>query len=370
MDTINEDAHTTLNVKRAGDLSGIASSTRGNPFLIAHEFPVPELGARWREFLSQTECPAHYNAPDFFLEPYWKNQKPFAVLAFEREKIIGVLTGVHVDGSVVCGQISRPQVSIAGGEVGRVATDILARGLLDEAGSAKLISVFGWNWTPLHGFERLGFRKRELEGNVVLDLGLGKDALFKGFHENRKRNIRTAIKNGIEVSEVVTADDLAAYWAINSAWRQTKRKKIKDNPTFAEIELTHKLRQNRRRFLARYQGKAIAASGVRFYPGGLIEYAGNCSLDEFIHLRPNDLLLWKTVEWACEQGFAKYSLGGAHPFLRKSGGAVVPIHRYRLDRSFLRRHDLRENITTVAREFGHRLPQPVQDAVRRVLRRR
>src|ERR1017187_8244717 len=59
----------------------------------------------------------------------------------------------------------------------------------------------------------------------------------------------------------------------------------------------------------------------------------------------NDLLIWKTIQWACEQGFWKYSLGGAHPFLRKWEGTIVPIYRYRLDRTFLRRHDFREDLS-------------------------
>lgn len=111
----------------------------------------------------------------------------------------------------------------------------------------------------------------------------------------------------------------------------------------------------------------IASSAVRFYPGGLVEAASNCSLDEYLHLHPNDLLLWKTMEWACVNGFPKISLGGAHPFLRKWGGIVVPIHRYRMDRTWLRRHDVRETVRDFGRKSLHRMPPPVEKAVRRLL---
>jgi hypothetical protein len=139
----------------------------------------------------------------------------------------------------------------------------------------------------------------------------------------------------VEIFEVSTARDLSDYWDVYCAWRKTERKTIHANGDFDKAAEVHRLRTTHRRFLARYKGKAIAATTVRFYPKGLIEYSANCSIDEFNRFRPNDLLIWRTIQWACDQGFSRYSLGAAHPFLRKCGGVVVPIYRYRLDRTFL-----------------------------------
>jgi hypothetical protein len=97
-----------------------------------------------------------------------------------------------------------------------------------------------------------------------------------------------------------------------------------------------------------------------------VEYANNCSLDEFINLRPNDLLLWRTIEWACQKGFTKYSLGAAHPFLRKSGGTVTPICRYRLDRSLFHQHDLKDSARSQARSILAHLPAGISNALRRL----
>jgi len=90
--------------------------------------------------------------------------------------------------------------------------------------------------------------------------------------------------------------------------------------TFDMIETAHRLRSNHRRFLARWNGKVIAATGLRFYSGGMVDYANNCSLDEFLQLHPNDLLAWKTIQWACENGFTKYCCGSADSFFRRLGG--------------------------------------------------
>ena len=338
-------------------------------FVILHEFPTPEIEALWREFLTRAEFPAHYDTPEFFLEPYWSGQNPFAILAFDNAKVVGVLTGLHHDAEVVSGLQSRPQLCLDPKANAFVTSEILAEGLLHEAGRAKLITVYTWATTPLPAFPQRGYRFRELEGDVVLDLKVGAEALFANFAKNRRRDVRLAIRNGISVSEAITDEDLRAYWEVYSAWRKTERKRIHHDRSFAAVEKVHHMRGNHRRFLARYEGKVVAAAGVRFYSGSVIEYANNCSLDEFMKLLPNDLLFWRTIEWACRHGFKRYSLGGAHPFLRKWGGTVVPVYRYRLDRTIFRRHDMKENLADVARKLLRRMPTSWQGKIRKVLKK-
>src|SRR5215475_8540008 len=349
--------HSLLTDVKSGNTGAVTSARGCDTFLILHDYPSPEVDKLWREFLNRVDCPSHYDAPEYFLEPYWIGKRPFAVLAIDNSgRVIGVLTGLHLRGRVVCGLPARPQIRTDDTSSAILASDRLAEGLLQEAGREKLIAVFAWSGLSLPGFQRRGFLCREFAGDIVLDLRMGTDNLFKQLHESRRRNIRNAIRNGVEVSEATTPEDTAAYWRVYSAWRRTARKVIRHDHSFARIERVHSLRANHRRFLARYNGQVIAATGIRFLKGGLVEYANNCSLNEFMHLRPNDLLMWRTVQWACEQGFPKYSMGGADSFHRRSGGTVVPVCRYRLDRTFLHRHDFKESIRARARLFLEKAP--------------
>jgi hypothetical protein len=338
-------------------------------FLILHGFPSPEIETVWRGFLGRVEFPAHYDTPEFLLEPYWVDKHPFAVLAFNDTRIVGVLTGLHEGNEVVSGLSSRPQICLDPTADALSTTNLLLEGLLTEARGANLVTLYSWATSPLPVFQQRGFSVRELEGVVVLDLSAGAQALFDGFAKNRRRDVRLAIRNGIEVAEETTEEDLRAYWEVYSAWRETERKQIQHNRSLDNIARVHNMRHNHRRFLARYQGKVIAASGVRFCPGGMIEYANNCSLDEYMKLLPNDLLVWRMVEWACQHGFKRYCLGGAHPFLRKWGGTIVPIHRYRLDCSLFRRHDLKERIAGAAINLMRRMPLPLQRKIRKLFRK-
>ena len=358
-----------IHMPLAGSIQAARCATRADNTIL-HDFPPPELEVRWRDFLTRVDCPSHYNAPEFFREPYWAGKRPFAILAWGQGEIVGVLTGIHEGDEVESGQQSRPQVCLAREADPVAAGDALARGLLSEAGRAKVISVYAWSWTPLEPFKRHGFRFRQMEGDVILDLKQGADALFKQFDENRRRNIRLAARKGVEVFPASTREDVSAYYQIRAAWRQTPRKRIRGSePPIEQLQQRYRLTGNFRLFLARHSGKMIAGITLRFLPGGLLEYANGAAVEEFLHLRPNDLLQWRAIEWACAEGFRSYSLGGAHPFLSKFGGEVVPVYRYRLDRTLLHRHDLREAVLDKGRVGLRKMPRPFENAVRRLLGR-
>jgi hypothetical protein len=289
------------------------------------------------------------------------------VLALDGGEVAGIVTGLQVGGHVACGQVSRPQIVVDPGKDASAAIDALARGLLDIGGSDELITVFTWSSLQLPAFAEYGFRQRTLEGNVVLDLTLGPDTLFKQFSKDRRRNIRFAEKNGIEVTLATTPEDIAVAYEVYIAWRQTERKTVKGEVSTFEVFEESAHLKNRVTFLARLSGKAIAVNVFRFFPGGLFESAANNSLDDFLHLKPNELLQWRGIEWACRQGLRRHSLGGAHQFLRRFGGTVVPIVRYRLDRTWMRKHDLREAFQDLSRKTLKKMPPSLAKKVRRAL---
>jgi hypothetical protein len=318
--------------------------------------------------LSRVEVPAHYDCPEFFEERHWTGERHFAVLALNRGSVVGVLTGQHRGNEVLSGLRSRPQICVDMTADTNAALSSLARGLLAEAGSAKLITAYTWSSMPLRAFESFGFRRRDQEGNIVLDLTKGPETLFRQFHASRRRNIRRAIQNGVEVFQAKTMEDVETFYRLHLTWRQTTRKKISTPQIPREVfERRFYHPKNFRFFLARYSGRLIAAMTLRFCPGGLIESSDLNSLDEFLHLKPNDLLEWKGIEWACSEGFRRFSLGGAQIFHRRSGGTLIPIFRYRKDRTLLRQYDLLESGMDRARSGFRKLPGPVQKIVRRIL---
>ncbi|HEX5234142.1 MAG TPA: GNAT family N-acetyltransferase [Silvibacterium sp.] len=334
-------------------------------FKILHEFPTATLEYRWRELLKDVKTPSHYTSPEYFREPYFEGKRPFAILALVGDAVVAVLTGVHEGNAVTCGLSTRPQIQLHPEFDAVAVLGTLARGLESESIGAELVSVYSWNWLSLDPMLRHHYRSRALMGNPVLDLRVGADALLKRCDGKRRNCIRYAIKHGVEVSAAESPEEYDAFYKIYASWCEAK--KIPCYPSAVEDLAFRTTRLNRRLFVARHSGKIIAGSVFRFYPGGLIEYSRNSSLPEFQSLKPNDLLVWKAIEWACEKGFTRLSMGGSHRFLREFGGTMVPIIRYRWDRTLLRRHDRREDLVEAGRRCMSKLPPVWERKVRELI---
>jgi predicted N-acyltransferase len=205
------------------------------------------------------------------------------------------------------------------------------------------------------------FGKKQYEGVAMLDLSRGPDELLRKFSENKRRNIKRAIKYGVSVEPADDRAKVSAYYSICVEWSRRKGLPI---PGEEEFHQTIALRNNRLLLLARHEGKIIAGVVIRFFPHGVMEYAANSSLQDALHLRPNDLLHWRAIEWGCRQGMPHYSLGGAHLFLRKFGGEIVPTTRHRLDLSTFRRFAIGDWIADRAEQARPLIPDRLTTVVR------
>jgi hypothetical protein len=244
--------------------------------------------------------------------------------------------------------------------------DLLWRGIRHYArGRANRISACAWD-----RLTHTGFTEKTLAGeagNVILRLDRPAKDLFAAFSATQRNQARLAMKNGVTVKPIETDEQFAEYYELYTDW--SKMKGFDMQP----MEMQRKaidLRSNRIAFGAYLEGKLIASSTFRFCPGGVLEYAANNSRREDTKVRPNDLLVWTAVQWACEHGFKSMSMGGSHFFLRKFGGEIVPSFIYSRDETLLKIHDLREFAESVARRI-YRLvrTQIVGGIVRRAVRK-
>jgi hypothetical protein len=331
-------------------------------YLVLRDFPDPQVESLWREFLESSEIPSHYCAPEFFREPFWSGKRPFAVLALDQGRIVGAVTGIRDGHELQCGRPTRPQTCLVKGASRRKSESSLAIGILREAESSKLVSIY--SWTPLDALLEHGFRLRQTEGAVMLDLSKGPEALFREFSSDKRRNIRFSIKNGVNVQPATSREDLLEFYDLYLNWRSRKRI---DKPQISleTFERALALTDNRLVLIARHCGKVVATNSFHFYRGGLFESAANYSCPEGLYLKPNELLQWRGIEWACRQHMQLHSLAGTHPFLKGFGKTVAPIYRYYLDRTWLRQYVLREAVFDLRR----RIPKPVKLGIRRVLAR-
>jgi hypothetical protein len=333
-------------------------------FEILYDYPPPGLEQRWRRFLQDADFATHYTTPEYFREPFFQGKQPFAILSLHGDEVVGVCTGIHDGRSLKCGLAERPQVAVARDADADVIATGLAAGLWKESRACSLADVF--SWSQLNCMVRRGFSERRERGAIVLDLSLGADVLFRKFSQTRRTDIRNAIKAGVTVDLAASNAEVSGSYEVYREWGV--RKGLPAEPWEA-YEKAVSLTANRRLFVARHHGRIIASLIVRLAPGAMMEAAAIVCLENELHLHPNDLLHFRAIEWACAQGLRLYSLGGSHLFARKFGGPLVPTYRYRLDRSFLRTHTVRDVASDLMRLGAAHAPSSFVALARRLRQR-
>ena len=332
--------------------------------MILTAFPEQPVEARWREFLKQADFPAYHNTPDYFRDAFIEGRGAFAVLAMDGSDVVGVATGLQSGDRISCGHGSSPQICmVKAGDRGRIGA-VLADSLRRHACRSHAF-VAAHSWTEIPSFAEAGFRSHVLSGddhgNVVLDLTRGTDALFSAISKKRRSEVRRAIRNGIEVSELNCDTEFEQFHDIYRHWCAYKSNEVLPAELMAKA-----FRQSGNRLVlaARRNGAIVAVSTWRYSPYGVVEYAANWSKRGEASGSANDLLAWRGIEWAVDRGHTMFSMGGSHFFLR-SFGEVVPTWRYTLDHTLFRQHHVRETAHGVA----HRIYKGLPEGVRRMVNR-
>ena len=327
-----------------------------------------ELADRWNAFALAAPFASHYVTPKYFTDPYIRGSR-FAVLAEnDNREVAAVLTGVVDDERVISGMFSRPQMVFGRGVDRSRAVAALVNGVNEIDSAADLVEIYSWEPMPQFADHSMQMRpSNETTSVVMIDLADGADAIFAKFSPTRRNEIRKAVKQGlVEVKELETDQELAELYQIHCDWNERKGH---SPDSFEQMKTAVSQTENRRVFVAKASGKVIAGSFYRFCPNGVVEYAANFSMPEHQKLRPNDLIGWDAIKWACDGGFSHFSMGGSHLFLRRFGGEVMQTYRYRRDRSLFKMHDLRENAREVGAQAYRRLPENVRNGIRNILAR-
>ena len=336
--------------------------------VILTSFPDESTAAAWNDCLDDSEFAGWYTAPDYFRVQYFQRARPFAVLAVSGDVVHGIATGVLGDADMACGHSGSPQVCIRTGSHNEEVGKALAAGLRSQSlKSTRSISAFAWSETA--GFQSVGFRVRTFRpplGTILLDLSKGTDLLLRGCGDTSRYNIRRAIKEGVEVTELNIDRDFDEYYALYKHWCEAKGL----NPHPYELQrAVFATKGNRLLLVARHNGRMVGASTFRFRRPGIVEYTANVSRREERQLRQNDLLLWRAIEWSVQQKeFRYFNMAGAHTFLRRFGGHRHATYRYSLDLTAFRVRDLAETGRDVAVRVYQALPPRARQRIRKLLR--
>lgn len=176
---------------------------------------------------------------------------------------------------------------------------------------------------------------------IVLNLAPSEDELFSQLHKMKKRNIKKAKNNNVEIF-----DDANKYLQDFHLMLQDTYKRLELLPP-KPIEFYQRLLEiliplNRVRLLvAFYEGKAIASGIYLLYKKNIIFWQG-AAYREYMKLGPNDLVHWDIIKYGKANGFEKYNLLHFHDnkgveleslkkFKQGFGGVPTPYYVFNKD---------------------------------------
>ena len=232
--------------------------------------------------------------------------------AISDEEPIGIIQGAYSNYfgfGMILGVMCGPVVDLKNDD-GRNAARVLLEAIEDYAKKNRIIKariLVREEWKFDKVFDSLGYKTAGKLNEYVVNLENGVERLWKSISHNKRRNIKKAIKEGVEVFQSHDHKDLLTFYSMLVA--AEKRGGFSSYPLswFEAVWKVYKPELSRV-FLARWNGDEV--SGVFTVIHGKTVYAlAAGSFRKGWKVRPNDIMHWRVMEWACENGFARYQMG-------------------------------------------------------------
>jgi CelD/BcsL family acetyltransferase involved in cellulose biosynthesis len=142
----------------------------------------------------------------------------------------------------------------------------------------------------------------------IIPIAATADETAKAFHPSAKRAIRKAEKEGISVRVANELDDVREFYRLTVLTR--KKHGLLPQPWrfFANIHRHMIANGAGHLLLAEYEGRPIAGDMLLQFRDQMV-YKFNASDPAFLHLRPNNILLWEAIKLSVVRGCSTLDLG-------------------------------------------------------------
>jgi lipid II:glycine glycyltransferase (peptidoglycan interpeptide bridge formation enzyme) len=146
----------------------------------------------------------------------------------------------------------------------------------------------------------------------IIDLASSVDTLKGKFHHSITRGIRQAEKRGVTIRLTRSETDMDRFYTLNV----TTRKKLGVLPqpyAFFKALFRHVISQDLGfLLLAEWEGQVIAGVVFLTYKD-TIYYKFNASYENHLQKRPNHLIIWEAIRYACTNGYKYWDFGRCAP---------------------------------------------------------
>ena len=305
-------------------------------------------------------------------ETFGYMQKGFALL--DGDRVVGGLPLFEVKGFRGKRLVSSPFRDRGGILVSPGAnTELLVSEAVRTCSEGKYDFLVIKEETPL-GLELMqqqGFTESSFWITTTVDLTKGSKEIWRHLKNNAQGPVKQAERAGVDVRFAESRKEMEIFYDI--FFLRRKRMGI---PSFSKeffMGIWNGLcLEGKGRLLLAYQGRTpIAGILLLLHKEKVLDGYAASALG-FRDARPNDLLVWRAIEWASGEGYSIFDFGADSPsqksllaFKRKWAGVHKPMHHYfLLNRTgAIELRDSSEGKYSLARGICRRLPASVFRAV-------
>lgn len=161
--------------------------------------------------------------------------------------------------------------------------------------------------------EALASRPDLVEGNLyvrwLLPLQADSESVWSSLRKPVQHQVKKSRKLGVEVRVATRREEVEHYYRLHLLTRTRKHGMPAQPPRyFYNLWDAYAADGRMQILLADYQGVPIAGM-VLLASGSTIRYAYGASDEQYLHLAPNNLLMWTAIKMGCEQGYQTFDMG-------------------------------------------------------------
>ena len=153
------------------------------------------------------------------------------------------------------------------------------------------------------------FQSRLVGVRHTLRLDPNADVVRRSFHRSTKYDIKFAERSPVSVHRGEVRTDLTdAFYGLHM--RTRRRQGVPVQPQrFFELLWQHVIGAGFGFVLLAYAGTTPIAGAVYLVWGKTTIHKYGASNPDFLNLRPNHLVAWDAIRWACENGYSSFDFG-------------------------------------------------------------
>ena len=209
----------------------------------------------------------------------------------------------------------------------------------------------------------------------ILDLSGDERKIYSSCRESTKRNIRKAIKHGVEVTLHESLNAMLEFYKLHCITR--KRQGIPPQPfTFFKKIYEHIISKKQGIIVLGANNKRIIAAAVFFHHGSTAFFKYGASNRDYQHLRANNLVMWESIKHYSVNEFKHFCFGrtdlynqGLRQFKVGWGAEENRINYYRYDLRKGTFVEKRRRILPLHNRIFGNMPVPLLRATGRLLYR-